>query len=227
MTAHLKKFSPSSPGEPHRFLRAREIHRPQPLGNSESILHPSESAAVAPIAPSSSLATLLTGHVLRDGEVVLLILKPSLWFILFQSISVIAAAALLLLVVPRLINERLLWPHRVAYVETALFLVAARLMWAVLHWMGRLYVLTDQRVIRLAGVFSVEVSECPLRRIAQTQVVTSAKDRLCRIGSIEIYPKDADGTDHPVCTGTTWQTIARPIEVHAQIQAAIRRTQNG
>jgi hypothetical protein len=179
MTAHLKKFSPSSPGEPHRFLRAREIHRPQPLGNSESILHPSESAAVAPIAPSSSLATLLTGHVLRDGEVVLLIL------------------------------------------------VAARLMWAVLHWMGRLYVLTDQRVIRLASVFSVEVSECSLRRIAQTQVVTSAKDRLCRIGSIEIYPKDSDGTDHPTCTAATWQTIARPVEVHAQIQTAIRRVQNG
>ncbi len=28
---------------------------------------------------------LLTSHILRDGELVLLILKPSLWFVLFNS----------------------------------------------------------------------------------------------------------------------------------------------
>jgi hypothetical protein len=227
MTAHLKKFATATSSQTDRFLRARQIHHPQGAMESETLLPATDAGAVAPIATSSSLATLLTGHVLRDGEVVLLIIKPSLWFIVFQSISIIAAVGLALLLIPHLVSERVLWSHRVAYVETALLLIAARLMWAMLHWMGRLYVLTDQRVIRLAGVFSVEVSDCPLRRIAQTQIVTSVKDRLCRIGSIEIYPKDSEGGDSVTCAGGTWQTIARPVEVHAQIQAAIRRVKNG
>ena len=39
----------------------------------------------APVRASSSLAALLTGHILQDGEVILLILKPSLWYIAFAS----------------------------------------------------------------------------------------------------------------------------------------------
>ena len=38
-----------------------------------------------PRSTRTSLATLLTSHILRDGELVLLILKPSLWFIVFQT----------------------------------------------------------------------------------------------------------------------------------------------
>src|SRR5688572_30052761 len=41
-----------------------------------------------------SLATLLAGHLLRDGEVVLLILKPSAWFILFSVMRFVAAVSI-------------------------------------------------------------------------------------------------------------------------------------
>src|SRR5882724_7016484 len=54
------------------------------------------AAAAAPVAAepvvSTSMATLLTRHILRDGEIVLLILKPSLWTILFASLPTFAAA---------------------------------------------------------------------------------------------------------------------------------------
>src|SRR5258706_15947904 len=97
-----------------RFIRAARLQDGQPAVVTEPPMHASESAAVA--APrATSLATLLTGHVLRDGEVVLLVLKPSLWFIVFQSILFAAAVALLLLFA-RVFGDRPL-VHRVVFIE--------------------------------------------------------------------------------------------------------------
>src|SRR5205823_8176791 len=53
----------------------------------EPTIHPSEAPAATAEAPGlTSLAVLLTRHVLRDGELVILLLKPSLWFILLSSL---------------------------------------------------------------------------------------------------------------------------------------------
>jgi hypothetical protein len=204
-----------------RVIRAHRLYDGQPAPVTEPPMHASESAAVA--SPrATSLATLLTGHVLRDGEVVLLVLKPSLWFIAFQSILFAAAVALLLLVA-RVFGDRLPLVHRVAYIEAAVFVIAGRMMWAVLQWIGRLYVLTDQRIIRLAGVFSVDIYDCPLRKVARTQLTTSVKERICRVGSIDIHPKESQ----ECCPTGTWQTIPRPVEVNEQINAAIHKAQSG
>lgn len=209
------------PVDAARFVRARQLHEVPPEMMAQSTLHPSESAAMA-MTRSSPLATLLAGHVLRDGETVLLVLKPSLWFILFQSI-VFAASVGLFLFCASVVGERVFSLHRVVHLEAGIFVIAGRVMWSVLQWMGRLYVLTDQRVIRLAGVFSVDLHDCPLRRISRTQVITGLKDRICRVGSIEIVPKDEAEN---LALGS-WQTIGQPIEVNEQIVAALRRAQNG
>src|SRR5437016_11226102 len=58
-------------------------------------LHPSEGGATAaapPVPAITSLATLLTRHVLRDGELVILILRPSLWFVFFSTLRFAAVA---------------------------------------------------------------------------------------------------------------------------------------
>lgn len=185
-------------------------------------VHASEGGAAAvdakrPMFPS--LAMLLAGHVLRDGEVVLLILKPSLWYILFSTMR-FAAAVLILTIGAALWAQRSsanAGPH---YAEAAILLIAGRAMWATLHWMGRLYVLTDQRILRLAGVFTIEIFDCPLRRVAQTRVTRSFRERLWRLGSIEVLP--ADDTKLP----GVWQTVRRPVEVHEEVQDAIRRSKN-
>ena len=183
-----------------------------------------ESGVIAAGTRSSPLAALLTRHVLRDGEVVLLVLKPSLWFIVIQSIF-FAAAVGLLVGVTHGVGDRLTSMHRVAFIEAAVFFTAARVMWAILQWMGRLYVLTDQRVIHLAGMFNVEIHECPLRKIGRTQIAANVREKLVRTGSIEIFPKDS--ADNSMASVGTWQTISHPAEVHEQIVAAIRRAQSG
>lgn len=210
-----------------RFVRARHLEPTLPAARNpdDSIVDEVvavEGAVVAAPRRGAPLATLLTGHVLRDGEIVLLALKPSLWFIVFQSIR-FAAAVLLLALMTHVFVDRGVSVHRVPYIEAVVFLIAGRVMWSVLQWMGRLYVLTDQRIIRLAGVFSVDLYDCPLRKVSRTQITASIKERLCRLGSIEIHPKEAEDV-FPV---DIWQTISRPAEVNEQIVAAMRRSHCG
>ena len=103
---------------------------------------------------------LLAGHILQDGEVVLLILKPSRWSILLTSLPFAAFVAIAgiagnLCVEPR--NQHLV-------VEVAALALTARIMWATLQWMSRLYIMTDFRILRLSGIFSVDVFDCPSER---------------------------------------------------------------
>src|SRR5688500_4749661 len=183
--------------------------------------HASETGAAtadvaAPFAPS--LAALLTRHILRDGELVILILKPSIWFIPLSAIKFIAAV-LILLIAAHLFDEQL--PSRtLVYVELAIFVLAGRLMWAVLQWMGRLYVLTDLRVVRISGVFNPDIFDCPLRKIERARLFGSIRERIVGRGSIEFVPMD------DTCPIGIWQTISKPDEVHAQVEATLRRARH-
>lgn len=183
-------------------------------------LRASEGAAAADAVQPlrSSLGALLAGHILRDGEVVLLILKPSMWYIVFSSLRFLAAG-LIAVIAARL------WVHNShavsSIVYTATFVVAGRVMWAVLQWQGRLYVLTDMRVVRLSGVFNVEILDCALRKVAQTRLTRTFREKLWRLGSIEIIPVDDS------CPPSTWQTVRKPAEVQAKIQSTIDRAKQG
>lgn len=192
-----------------------------PAESSRLAFHPSETGAAtadahSPVAPS--LATLLTRHILRDGELVILILKPSIWFIPLSAIKFIAAV-LILLIAAHLFDHKL--PSRtLVYIELAVFVLAGRLMWAVLQWMGRLYVLTDLRVVRISGVFTADIFDCPLRKIDRTRLQRSMREHLVGRGSIEFIPMD------DTCPIGVWQTISRPREIHAQVEATIRRARH-
>ncbi len=179
-----------------------------------------EGAAAAPVdAPAStSLATLLTRHILRDGELVVLILKPSIWFVPLSSIKFIAAV-LIFMIAAKIFDERLPY-NPFVYVETGVFLIAARLMWAIQQWTARLYVLTDLRILRIAGVFNVSIFDCPLRKVTQVRLISNLRERLFGVGSIEITPRD-EATPPGV-----WQTIPRPREILEHVEAAIRKAKH-
>jgi hypothetical protein len=171
--------------------------------------------AAAPARGTSSLAALLTSHLLRDGEIVMLILKPSLWFIILSSLRWAAVVAIVL-VTAKILDDSL--PGKNAmYVEAGVFVLAGRIMWAVMQWMSRLYVLTDMRILRLAGIFTVDIFDCPLRKIGATRLSFTTRERLLGLGSIDIFPAD------PEAPSAQWQTIGRPGQVHEQIIAAINR----
>jgi hypothetical protein len=204
-------------------MRRRRSHtalRSSTLDLRSSIMHhPAASDTAAPVvAPAtSSMATLLSAHILHDGELVLLILRPSLWFIPLSSLRFIAAVLIFAIAM-------VVWDPGASdrvYVETAAVLIVARLMFAVLSWMGRLYVLTDMRIVRLSGVFAVDVFDCPLRKIARTRLTFPVRERIVGVGSIDITPSLSD------CRPTQWSTVAHPVEVHETVVAAINRARQG
>ena len=88
-------------------------------------------AAAPPVVVSTSAATLLARHVLRDGEIILLVLRLSLWTILFNCIPATALALIIM------IGAALRSPnHTHIGVEIGLMLVAVRAGWAVMNWAG-------------------------------------------------------------------------------------------
>ena len=187
-----------------------------------STIHASEGATAAAPADqrhAGSLAALLTRHVLRDGEIVLMILRPSLFFVPLSSLRFIAAVVLLMLA-GHVYDEKIPYSPRF-YLEAGIFVIAGRVTWALLQWMGRLYVLTDMRIVSITGVWNSVVFECPLRKVARTRLTHTLRERLLGLGSIEIIPQDEES---PI---GYWQMVSRPRRVHERVLSAIRRARQG
>lgn len=166
----------------------------------------------------ASLATLLAAHALRDGEVILLAIKPSPWFVLLSGLRFIAAV--LIAAIATVLAEWRIAEHRWLLVEATAFLIFGRLTWAALQWMGRLYVLTDQRILRVKGVVQLDVFDCPLRKLARADLIHSTRERIFRLGTVVLSPAEAD---MPIAQ---WQMIARPRQVFARVVEAMHRSKN-
>ena len=194
------------------------IHRPDhPPRTDLKDCCPTQSDGLLAITPEagSTLATLLSTHALRDGEIIWLALKPSVWFILLSSLRFIAAV-LIAACAAALLDWRA-DGFRFPLIEATLFLIFGRLTWATLQWMGRLYVLTDQRILRVQGVFQLDVFDCPLRKVARADLFRSTRERVFRLGTIVITPSDVS---FPIAQ---WQMVSRPRQVLARIADAIDR----
>jgi hypothetical protein len=206
-------------------LLAKAPWRAENVVRRAANVHPSEGAAAAAAAAAAEAAVstpvgaLMAGHVLRDGELVLLILRPSKWFIPLSSLKFLAIVTIFA-IFGVMFEETLHLPRRRA-IEAGFWLGIARVMWAVLQWMGRLYILTDMRILRLSGVFTVSVFDCSLRKVARTLLEANLMEKLFRIGSIVVIPQDEEA---PIFQ---WHMVARPRQVHKQILSAIHRAKQG
>lgn len=168
---------------------------------------------------TSALSVLISKHLFQEGEIVELAIRSSLWWILFSSWHTLLVAAVIALA--GFTFSDWLPGRRGWYLEIGAMLTMARLMWATVKWMSRIYILTNMRVISLSGVFSVTALECPLRRLARVRSVTPIGERILLLGSLELIPMD----EHfPI---NLWQTIRRPAEVQRKIRAAIERSHQG
>jgi hypothetical protein len=212
------------PSRLKRFWRSRRgLRAPRVAVVSEDSCQVIASEAGVTAAPgiaappiTTSVATLLTRHILRDGEIIQLILKPSLWTIFFGTLPAIGVALVVMF------STGLWAPYHVHIaVEAGMMLVACRAAWAVLTWAGRLYLLTDLRIVRISGVFNPQIHDIPLRKVARTRLNPSVRERLWGLGSIEIIPESDQWP------WSVWQTIRKPEEVHEIVRRAIARAKQG
>ncbi len=161
---------------------------------------------------------ILPDNLLQGGEVIILLLKPSLWFILLGCLHTLSltilAAMTLWAVIPLLPYPYL---SRNDIIIITLIIIGLRVFWQILEWLGRIYVLTDQRIIRIRGVIRIRIFETRLNKLQHTDLLLSLRERIFYIGTI------AFSTAGSYSIEAYWEMINKPTAVHQQIIQTINR----
>jgi len=194
------------------------------LNQAQQSPDPSKSLSAGQATPAPAVSTLvgvMPERLLDEGEVVLLAIKPSLWFILFHSAKVIAVIIAMLVLLPHLPRDVFVYVSLRTLYQIGAVLVVVQLTISFLRWLSRLYVLTNRRVIRIRGVLNVDVFDVPLIRIQNTFITLAVQERVLGLGSIQFATAGTGAVE------ANWMNINNPLEVHEIIRRAIRQVQRG
>ncbi len=161
-------------------------------------------------------------HLLDGGEIVLLTIKPSMWYIVFRSFRTLLAMALVIglsyplshALDPLGLSQRML-------VRVAIGVAGVRVLIATLQWVSRLYVLTNRRVMRIRGIFNVDLFECQLLRVQNLFLRFAIYERVFGLGTIGFATAGTGGVE------ASWENINYPLEVHERIRSAIGKARGG
>lgn len=178
----------------------------------------SESTEPALGLPLDRAGAMIPADLLEGGEIIILLLKPSLLYIVLGCLSHltgIGLAALAAWGAHRTFGMEWLRPRDV--MGAAALLVALRLTWQFFEWLSRLYVLTDRRIIRIKGVFRVYIFEATFSMIQHTDVIITIRERLFGLGTIAF---STAGTALPEAY---WLMIRRPLAVHRKIRQTMQK----
>ena len=178
-----------------------------------------EAGDAAETEPTLARANaMLPAELLQPGEVIILLIKPSPLFILLVPMRFIAIVLLCALLVGQLQNKGVSFGlDRYDVIVGALAIIGLRLFWQMLDWLSHVYVLTDQRIIRVMGVLNVQVFECPLQKVQQTDLILPLIQRLFWLGSIGFATAGTAGHE------AFWLMVNKPLGVHKKIVETLRR----
>jgi hypothetical protein len=177
---------------------------------------------MTPLADPGSLSVAATSTVARerleDGEIIILAVRPSGWFIVLMSwplLAGVAAVAAISLVART-------WPGYDVDGRMVTLVCAAvgtlRIAVACFQWQGRLYILTDRRVMRIKGVFREDCYQCPLRNIREVHLSSTLPERIVAVANLLFQRTDAKAVPD-----ADWLCLANPREVQQAVQEAMRR----
>lgn len=179
---------------------------------------PAEGAVAGPVTEVT-----LAHRILQDGEVILRAVKPSAWMIVLDSLPILAVLGLT--AVAALLARRLGASRGVE--ETWVLcsvLGGVRLLVSCFRWLGRLYVLTNLRVLRLGGVVHADVADCALERIREVHVTRARFHRTLGLGNVDF---DVEGNPY---ADLLWTHCHAPEPLADDIRHAIqqrKRPRNG
>ncbi|MEM9347795.1 MAG: PH domain-containing protein [Planctomycetota bacterium] len=202
MAPHLKDKPPKPSPPPH-----------------DHALAAAEAGDAAETEPTLAQANaMLPAQLLQPGEIIILLIKPSPLYILLVPLRFIAITLLCALLLGQLKTRGIsIGLDRHDLIIAAMAVIGGRLFWQLLDWLGQVYVLTDQRIIRVMGVLNVQVFECPLQKVQQTDLILPLIQRVFWLGSIGF------ATAGTAVHEAYWLMVAKPLEVHAKIVETLRR----
>lgn len=164
-------------------------------------------------------AALVPAELLDGGEIIIFAVKPSLWFILLESARLLLAM-LVVILLAHYIGDDLLGIHEAKVIQGAVAIGGLRVGLALLLWVSRLYILTNRRIMRLTGIFNIDLFECQLTRIQNTALTMAWYERIFGIGTISFATAGAGGGFE-----ASWVNVNQPLELHERVRAAINRAQ--
>ena len=177
-----------------------------------------EIAGDGPVVPSVSVQ-----RILQQDEVVLLVLRPSPWFVLLDGAGVYLLILLGGLFCAWLGHKQwspLVIPESQVFPACASLLMI-RLIWKVLDWANRIYVLTDRRVLRRRGVILLSIVEMPLRRMQHSAIYARVLERTLALGTLGFASAGSTGFE------VVWEMIPDPVDVHHKVLEATDRYGRG
>ncbi|MCH2144364.1 MAG: PH domain-containing protein [Phycisphaerales bacterium] len=171
-----------------------------------------------PVIPSLSVQ-----KVLQDDETVLMVLRPSPWFVVIDGAGVYLLILLGSLFCAWLGHKT--WSP-VAIPESQIFpacasLLMIRLIWKIIDWANRIYVLTDRRVLRRRGVIMLSIIEMPLRRMQHSAIYARVLERSLALGTIGFASAGSSGFE------VVWEMVSDPVDVHHKVLEAVERYGQG
>lgn len=168
--------------------------------------------------PSERAVGLLPADLIQGDETIILLLKPSLWYIVLGSLGrlgTIVVVALACLIARGLLD--ITSYTRADVMALAVLVAALVLIWQFFEWLSRTYVLTDRRVIRVRGVLRVQVFQTELKQLQHTELLFSIRERFFALGTI------AFATAGSAFPEAYWVMIRQPLPVHQKVIQAINR----
>ncbi|MBN1763947.1 MAG: PH domain-containing protein [Sedimentisphaerales bacterium] len=161
------------------------------------------------------ISRLLPPELLLVDEKPILALKPSRWLVLFFSFPVIFMAGCTALAAMLLgpTFEDVVSPAYI--IISCTVLIGLRVVFAYLQWLSRTYVLTNKRVLRVRGVFRIDIFQADLTHIQNTFLVFTLPQRIFGLGSIVFTTA---GTALPEAT---WLHVSKPLPLNQKVINAL------
>ena len=184
----------------------------------------SEDASGTPLSPNI-VAGVMPREMLHDDEVVLILTKPSLWFVVITSFRFVLTVLLLGVLAVRFVgggggDEAFSLGISSRTIATVTALVAlGRLIWGLLVWSSHTYMLTNLRVVTIKGVVNTTMYQANLRKLQRTILWRPWYLRIFGIGTIGFATAATTTSD------STWVMLGRPLAVHEAIVAAVNKAQ--
>lgn len=163
---------------------------------------------------------LIPSDLLHEGEEVILAIKPSLWSVVFVSIRTVMVSVSIAIVVTFWGQRWHLGPLGGYIILTCVGAALGRVGYGFLQWLSRVYVLTNKRVIRVRGVFTIDIFQCSLPRLQNTFLTMTLAQRFLRLGNIAFTTAGTSGIE------AIWRHVCRPLEVHQKLIRAINTACN-
>ena len=155
--------------------------------------------------PEASLPAGVRRH-LPPGEAAVLVLKPHPLFILLSPLRVLVLGVIAATVLGMVWSFAVLTPWAARGVLLVALIVTLRLVWAMLEWTFRWYVLTESTVLRVGGVLRRVASSVPRSAVRASGFDAPLLERVFGLGSVGFASAGTGGYE------VVWAMIARPAE---------------